>query len=98
MSEAELIEIAQRHRKLEDAIERTKPHVGAARKRAENELENIHRETRDSDTLTRWQAQEMTRLENLEATLHDLPIELEECAEACRDDMNALCDLVRGMK
>ncbi len=67
MSEAELIEIAQRRRKLEDLHEFSRKF--------------LPREANQSncDQFATYDA-------------------IVEALEACRDDMNALCDLFRGMK
>ena len=88
ITEAELIEIATRRRKLEDAHEETKSHIGAARKRAEKTLEQLHNDA--GDYLTPSEAKELNRLEKLVEHLEELPDNIDKLTEACRDDMNRM--------
>lgn len=95
MTEFDLIEIAKRFRMLEDVMEQTKPHIGAARRRAETELRILQRTTANSNTLSRIEAAELTRLEKLIERLTELPDELDNRAELCREDLTRMSEEIR---
>jgi hypothetical protein len=95
VSEAELIEIAQRRRKLEDAIGRADDYLKsneadyrAAIKKADADYEkhkNFARFCREGNE------PEADLLGVVEARAA-----LEKWSEACRDDMNRMADWIRG--
>lgn len=89
MTEAILIEIAQRRRKLEEAIERADCFLSSSERYHDREARNCSQ----GDSL--HAKQQFEKHSNASVDISDTRAALEHTAEACRDDMNAMQDYIR---
>lgn len=98
MTEAILIEIAKRFRKLEDAIEAADLHLVSKAERLRESLDAL--EARHSSGRISYNAW-CERSNPLTASLDILKEDraaLAKSADSCRDDMNAMADEIRRSK
>lgn len=97
MDEAILIEIAQRRRKLEDAIERADLNLAADHAECVRKIEAAEYDHgRNPNYMIYCERVNEPMADKL--ALETLREDLEDATEACRDDMNTLMEFARKVK
>jgi len=98
MTEAILIEIAQRRRKLEEAIEAADLFLASFKEAAERKIERAEA-AHSAGTISYGTYCERVNEPHADLLkLSEVREDIERCAEACRDDMNAMADWIRIAK
>ncbi len=96
VSEAILIEIMQRFRRLENLSESASKHVKATEDRLNGEISRWHKDYGSRDTVSNYAMRELASLEKRTEAAEELRQDLESAAEACRDDINRMQDEIRS--